>query len=161
MLKTDDNILIQAPTASGKTLLFDFAIFKLFGLDEEPIPKLSVYIAPLKALCNERYCEWKNLFEQNRKNIKIQLLTGDTDFKFTKDYYWEDDQASKFQIINEGLLIITPEKFNLLLRKWWDYQQIIRTISLVLIDEIHYIGDDSRGAAFESMITRLIFLSQA
>ena len=29
-----------------------------------------------------------------------------------------------------------------------------------MIDEIHYVGDDSRGAIFESMITRVIFLSQ-
>ncbi len=55
---------------------------------------------------------------------------------------------------------MTPEKLNLLLRKWRDFREVVERIQLVLIDEIHFIEDESRGKQFESMITRLLFLSQ-
>lgn len=69
ILKTNENILIQAPTASGKSLLFDFALFKLFGVEKEPNQKLVIYVAPLKALCNEKFLTWKSLFEKNKQNV--------------------------------------------------------------------------------------------
>lgn len=77
-----------------------------------------------------------------------------------KDYYRENEQRLKMPLNNEGLLIVTPEKLNLILRKWRDYRDIIERISLVLLDEIHFIEDENRGRVFESMITRLLFLSQ-
>ena len=63
------------------------------------------------------------------------------------------------KIIEHGLIITTPEKFNLLLRKWRAYFSSINQISLILIDEIHYLGDDNWGANIEAMITRILFLS--
>lgn len=55
--------------------------------------KLAIYIAPLKALCNEKFQNWKKMFEKNKLQIPIQELTGDTDFKFTKDYYREEEET--------------------------------------------------------------------
>jgi replicative superfamily II helicase len=53
---TDHNVLLGAPTGSGKTIAAELAIFRVFR--ETPKAKV-VYIAPLKALVRERIDDWK------------------------------------------------------------------------------------------------------
>ena len=53
---TDHNVLLGAPTGSGKTIAAELAIFRVFR--ETPKAKV-VYIAPLKALVRERIEDWK------------------------------------------------------------------------------------------------------
>jgi activating signal cointegrator complex subunit 3 len=55
LYQTDKNILIGAPTGSGKTIMSELAILHL--MKERPELK-TVYIAPLKALVRERLKDW-------------------------------------------------------------------------------------------------------
>jgi activating signal cointegrator complex subunit 3 len=48
---TDKNILVGAPTGSGKTNISEMAIFRTFNNEPE---KSVIYIAPMKALAKER-----------------------------------------------------------------------------------------------------------
>jgi len=52
---TDENILLGAPTGSGKTIVGELALLRLFGV--YPGMK-AVYIAPMKALARERLLDW-------------------------------------------------------------------------------------------------------
>lgn len=55
--KENENLVVSAPTASGKTTLFDFCIFRAINNFSDGQYKV-VYIVPLKALVNERKLEW-------------------------------------------------------------------------------------------------------
>jgi len=55
LFHTDDNVLIGAPTGSGKTIMAEFAIFRLFVKTPE---KKVIYIAPMKAIAKERLKDW-------------------------------------------------------------------------------------------------------
>lgn len=73
---TDKNILVGAPTGSGKTNISEMAIFRTFNNEPE---KSIIYIAPMKALAKERINDWKKRFGKLGKSVLE--LTGD----FTPD----------------------------------------------------------------------------
>ena len=57
---TNNNILMCAPTGSGKTVVAELVMFR--SLSKHPERKV-IYIAPLKALARERYRSWKEKLE--------------------------------------------------------------------------------------------------
>ena len=59
LMHTDYNALIGAPTGSGKTIISEFAMYRLFN--QHPDLKV-IYIAPLKALAKERIDDWGDKF---------------------------------------------------------------------------------------------------
>ena len=65
---SDSNVLLGAPTGSGKTVAAELAMFRVFN--EYPQSK-CVYIAPLKALVRERIEDWKVRFEQKLKKRSV------------------------------------------------------------------------------------------
>ncbi len=58
-MHTDYNVLVGAPTGSGKTNVAEIAMFRLFN--QHPDQKV-IYIAPLKALARERMDDWTERF---------------------------------------------------------------------------------------------------
>lgn len=70
---TDSNILVGAPTGSGKTITAEIAILRM--LSTAPGAK-AVYIAPLKALARERLADWKNKLG-GELGLSVMELTGD------------------------------------------------------------------------------------
>jgi ATP-dependent DNA helicase HFM1/MER3 len=100
-----------------------------------------VYLAPTKALCNERYQDWKNRFS---KFVKISMATGDSE--------------EGLELDSVGLLLCTPEKFDALTRVRESAIALMTMLRLLMIDEIHSVGD-SRGAAIEIIVSRTKFLN--
>ena len=127
--------MICAPSGSGKTLIGELCaianIFQKFGK--------SVYLVPFKALATEKYFHFKRFYE--RFGVKVELSIGDHDV--------DDSKLEKADII-----ITTYEKMDSLLRNFYD-KDWIYGISTVIIDEIHIIGESSRGPRLESLIVRL------
>ena len=110
------------PTGSGKTLPALFAInyFTKKG-------KKVIYTSPIKALSNQKFYEFSNLFP----DLSIGLLTGD--IKINPD---------------GDVMIMTAEILqNKLLKKEMD-----ESISCIIHDEVHMINDEYRGYVWENMI---------
>ena len=102
IFETDDNVLLTASTASGKTEAAFFPILTL--LDEEPSSSVGVlYIAPLKALINDQFLRLTELCEE--AGIPVTKWHGDA------------SQTKKSKLLRkpQGILQITPESLESLM----------------------------------------------
>jgi activating signal cointegrator complex subunit 3 len=135
---TDANVLIGAPTGSGKTIMAELAVFRV--LKKKTGGKV-VYIAPLKALSAERIGDWRKKFGGL---CEVVELTGD----FTPDA----EALAKARII-----ITTPEKFDGISRSF-KTRKYVREVELVVIDEVHLLGTD-RGPVLEVIVSRMRYVS--
>jgi pre-mRNA-splicing helicase BRR2 len=142
----DGNMLICAPTGSGKTNVAMLTMLREIGKNRNPETGeidldafKIVYIAPLKALVQEQVGNFgKRLAEYG---ITVSELTGDR-------------QLTKQQISETQIIVTTPEKWDVITRKATDltYTNLVR---LIIIDEIHLLHDD-RGPVLESIVARTI-----
>ncbi len=127
-----ENIVVSAPTASGKTLIAILAaasnLFRTHGK--------VLYIVPLRALASEKFEEFQKFFEGM---FKVGISTG--------DYDSSDPWLQEYDII-----ILTVEKMDSLMRHG---VQWIKDVSLVIVDEIHLLNDPERGPTLEMVLTKL------
>ncbi|KAF7700408.1 hypothetical protein HF521_003366 [Silurus meridionalis] len=141
VLYSGRNFVACAPTGSGKTTLFELAIVRLLTETTEPWHDVkAVYLAPIKALCSQRYENWKQKF--GPLGLSCKELTGDTEID---DY---------FEIQDAHLIMTTPEKWDSMTRKWRD-NVLLHSVRLFLIDEIHVVKDVTRGATLEVVVSRM------
>jgi len=137
---TDYNVLLGAPTGSGKTIVAELTMFRL--MNKTPEEKV-IYIAPLKALARERMEDWNERM-QRQLGLTIVELTGD----FTPDL----DALERADIV-----VTTPEKWDGISRHW-HHRAYVRKVGLVIIDEIHLLGQD-RGPVLEVIVSRMRYIS--
>jgi pre-mRNA-splicing helicase BRR2 len=142
----DQNMLVCAPTGSGKTNVSMLTILREIGKHRDPVSGVIrtddfkiVYIAPLKALVQEQVGNFGKRLEPY--GIKVSELTGDR-------------QLTKQQIAETQIIVTTPEKWDVITRKATDlsYTNLVR---LIIIDEIHLLHDE-RGPVLESIVSRTI-----
>ena len=142
----DGNMLICAPTGSGKTNVAMLTILREIGKNRNQVTgEISlddfkiVYIAPLKALVQEQVGNFGKRLEPY--GIRVSELTGDR-------------QLTKQQIADTQIIVTTPEKWDVITRKATDLSYT-RLVRLIIIDEIHLLHDD-RGPVLESIVSRTI-----
>ena len=135
---SDENLLVGAPTGSGKTAIAELAILRLFNKTSEG---KIIYIAPLKSLSKERVKDWKEKFSFMKKNV-IEL-TGD----FTPDLEI---------LMKSDILITTPEKWDGISRNWL-HRTYVKKVNLIIIDEIHLLGLE-RGPIIEVIVSRMRYM---
>ncbi|KAL6624933.1 Sec63-domain-containing protein [Neocallimastix californiae] len=137
---TNNNILVGAPTGSGKTVIAELAMWASFR--DKPKSKV-VYIAPLKALVRERVIDWNKRLTGPMKRNLVEL-TGDVtpDLKTIRD---------------ADIIITTPEKWDGVSRSW-KTRKYVKDVSLVIIDEIHLLGSD-RGPILEVIVSRMNYIA--
>ncbi len=130
------SILVSAPTASGKTLIATLAMISYLSKNKGKV----IYLSPLRALATEKFLEFKKLEKLSIGNkIKVGISTGDF------------ENAGK-KLEKNNILILTNEKMDSIIRHGLEW---IDEIGLVISDEIHLIGDDSRGPTLEMILTQL------
>ena len=133
IFNSEDNVLLAASTASGKTEAAFFPI--LSQLDENPSSSVGVlYIAPLKALINDQFGRLTELCEE--AEIPVWRWHGDV----------AQSRKSKLLKHPSGILQITPESLEaLLLHKHSHIPALFGDLRFIVIDEIHSLMRADRG----------------
>lgn len=143
IFNTDDNVLLTASTASGKTEAAFFPILTL--LDENPSSTVGVlYIAPLKALINDQFGRLNELCMD--EGIAVTRWHGDA------------SQTQKRRLLKKpsGILQITPESLeSLLINKHMEIPSLFSDLRFIVIDEIHSLLRGDRGLQTFCLIERL------
>jgi ATP-dependent helicase Lhr and Lhr-like helicase len=157
-----ETTLISAPTGSGKTLAaFLICIDRLVrkALRGELTDRTEIlYVSPLKALSNDI-----------QKNLEIPLgeilqLAGQRGFLMpeiraavrTGDTLAHERRAMLAH--PPHILVTTPESLYILLTAAKS-REVLRTVESVIVDEIHAVADDKRGAHLALSLERLDHLT--
>ena len=147
IFNTDENVLLTASTASGKTEAAFFPILTL--LEENPSKTVGVlYIAPLKALINDQFSRLNELCEE--AGIAVSRWHGDV------------AQSKKRKLLNKpsGILQITPESLeSLMINKHMEIPSLFGDLRFIVIDEIHSLLRGDRGMQTFCLIERLCRLA--
>jgi helicase len=133
------SILVSAPTASGKTLIAMLAMMSYLSENKGKV----IYLSPLRALAAEKFTEFKKLEKVALGNkVKVAISTGD----------FENIEKN---LEKSNVLILTNEKMDSIIRHGAEW---VDDIGLVISDEVHLIGDESRGPTLEMILTQLKLL---
>lgn len=140
---TNDNLLLSASTASGKTEAAFFPI--LTDLAENPADSIAcLYIAPLKALINDQYDRLKDICEDS--DVPVWRYHGDV----------SASQKRKMFKRPQGVLQITPESLeSLMINKHADIPRLFGDLRYVVIDELHSFLRSDRGGQTFCLLERL------
>jgi replicative superfamily II helicase len=135
VLESGDNVVVSAPTASGKTALAELAICRTLRRGGT-----ALFLAPLRALTNEKEDEWER-FEA--LGYSVYVVTGERDLN--------PRRAERADI-----LVMTPEKADSATRKHDSPRySFVTDVDCCVIDEVHLLDSDERGAVLEVTVARL------
>ncbi|KAG8734229.1 Sec63 [Ceratobasidium sp. 423] len=144
---TDSNMVVSAPTGAGKTVLFELSVIRLLRAENNVSQSAykCVYMAPTKAICSERSRDWTTKFAH--LGVRCCELTGDT-MKSGRSAWKEAKDCA--------IIITTPEKWDSLTRNWDDSSDFLQRIKLFMVDEVHTVGEPTRGSCLEVVVSRMM-----
>src|SRR3954447_13687866 len=125
-LEDGRGVLVAAPTGAGKTVVGEFAVHLALRAGQK-----CFYTTPIKALSNQKYNDLVERYGAGR----VGLLTGDNAVNGDAD-----------------VVVMTTEVLRNMLYAGSD---ALRGLSHVVMDEVHYLADRSRGAVWEEVIIHL------
>lgn len=121
------SVLVAAPTGAGKTIIAEFAIYRAM----QQVADKVFYTAPMKALSNQKFQELQAEYGQDA----VGLLTGDTNINS-----------------HARIVVMTTEVLRNML---YADSDLLRNLSCVVMDEVHFLADRFRGAVWEEVIIHL------
>jgi len=125
-LTAGDGVLVAAPTGSGKTVVGEYAVHLALAQGRK-----CFYTTPIKALSNQKYNDLVRRYDADT----VGLLTGDNSVNG-----------------NAPVVVMTTEVLRNML---YAGSPALRNLGYVVLDEVHYLADRSRGAVWEEVIIHL------
>jgi ATP-dependent RNA helicase HelY len=119
-------VLVCAPTGAGKTVVGEFAVHEAFRRDGT-----CFYTTPIKALSNQKYHDLVSRYGEDR----VGLLTGDVSING-----------------DAPVVVMTTEVLRNMIYAGSDR---LDTLTHVVMDEVHFLADPSRGPVWEETILNL------
>ncbi len=125
-LEGDRSVLVAAPTGAGKTVVGEFACHLALATGTR-----AFYTTPIKALSNQKF---RDLVDEHGPG-EVGLLTGDRAVNG-----------------NAPIVVMTTEVLRNMI---YEGSSSLRDLRYVVLDEVHYLADRSRGAVWEEVIIQL------
>ena len=119
-------VLVAAPTGAGKTLVGEFAVYLALATGRK-----AFYTTPIKALSNQKYADLVRVHGASR----VGLLTGDS------------------SINGEAPIVVMTTE--VLRNMMYAESPTLADLGYVVMDEVHYLADRTRGAVWEEVIIHL------
>jgi ATP-dependent RNA helicase HelY len=125
-LEDGRSVLVAAPTGAGKTVVGEFAVW----LARQHGSK-CFYTTPIKALSNQKFSE----LVQRYGAAQVGLLTGDNSINGEAD-----------------IVVMTTEVLRNMI---YAGSRTLDRLGFVVMDEVHYLADRTRGAVWEEVLIHL------
>jgi ATP-dependent RNA helicase HelY len=125
-LSAGRGVLVAAPTGSGKTVIGEYAVHLALAQGRK-----CFYTTPIKALSNQKYADLVRRYDSRT----VGLLTGDNSING-----------------DAPVVVMTTEVLRNML---YTGSQALSGLGYVVLDEVHYLADRSRGAVWEEVIIHL------
>ena len=135
------NLVVATGTGTGKTACAEFALAQLSP------PAKALVMEPLKALVREKVQDWGRRFPY----LKFVELTSDADLGSGR----ERNEALK----GYDVIVCSYEMLDSMTRKHNTYT-VLHDVRLLVIDEVHELGDESRGGGLDGALTRYLMAYQ-
>lgn len=145
--KTNENLLVCAPTGAGKTDVAMLTVLQCIGrftterrgrLDVDRSAFKIVYVAPMKALVSEIVRKFQKRL--NYLGLRVRELTGDM-------------QLTRRELAETQMIVTTPEKWDVVTRRPVGDSELALSVRLLIIDEVHLLHEE-RGAVIETIVAR-------
>lgn len=158
IFESSRNAVVAAPTGAGKTVVLELALLRYLSAQlrengtrfDPPCGALkAIYLAPTRSLVGERARAWSATIGA-RLGLRVEELSVIDD----------DPRPVLARLSRADVLLATPERWDALTRHHRDFVGFFGAIGLLLVDEVHLLGERNRGAALEVAIGRLKAISQ-
>lgn len=129
------SLVISSPTSSGKTFVGEMAAMRATFAG-----KRVLYLTPLRALAEEKYQTFRARYADY--GVKVVVATRD------RREFDRDIEQGDFH-----LAVLVYEKLSQLLVR---HPHLLRTVALVVVDELQMLGDPERGPGLELSLAKLL-----
>lgn len=141
LFKTNRNVLVCAPSGSGKLVCAEIAIHRLLVSDPEG---KCVYVAPKEEIVNKVYENWNDRFGSILQEGQVVKLSGET--------------ASDLKLLAQAKIsVCTVSQWDSLSRRWRQ-RKAVQAVSLFIIDDLHFLGGEG-GPTIEVVASRMRYIS--
>jgi len=140
LFESDQNVLICAPTGSGKTVCAELAMLRLFSTN--PTGK-CVYVVPKTEIVESVYLKWSTTLTEVL-DVQVVKLTGET--------------ITDLKLLESGNIIMTTAVNWDMLSRRWKQRKNVQSIDLYIADELHLIATTD-GPTLEIVLSRARYVS--
>jgi helicase len=135
VLHSTRNLVVAAPTGSGKTLVAEAALLNAVVNQRQT----GVYLVPMRALATEKRDDWRR-FEA--AGLHVYKTSG------------EDDAFDPAQAQRADIIVATPEKWDSVSRRRLP-EALVTKIGTIVADKVHLVDEPGRGATLEALLSRI------
>ncbi|SCU90412.1 LADA_0F03884g1_1 [Lachancea dasiensis] len=138
---SNENVFIGTAAGSDKLTIAELALFNLW----RQAGGRSVYVCPSQYKIDSIYEDWSE---------RLGSLAGGK----TINKFLDDNLANVKLLAKSHLILCTPQQFDFVSRKW-KQRKNVQNISLLILDDVHMVGNGIAGAVYENIISRMNFIS--